>query len=82
MSFDNREFQSMLKGYPEDAVIALQVRFNGERELLTELTVDGIKFLVGEKELKMIVIGSKDLDMEYEALLNGSDFDETVYRER
>lgn len=78
---ENEEFQKLLAKYPLDALIALQVRFNGEREILFDFTIEGIQFPMGDEIAKVIVLGSEDLDMEYESILNGADADETIYRE-
>lgn len=78
---ENEEFQEVLGKYPPDALVALQVRFNGERELLFDFTIEGIIIPIGKEMTKTIVLGSEDLDMEYEAILNGADADETIYRE-
>lgn len=79
---ENKDFQELLKKYPGDAVMAIQIRFAGTRQLLYDLKVEGIKFPVGNDELKVITIECEDLNEEYEVLMDGADFHEAVYSER
>ena len=79
---ENNEFQELLKKYPGDAVMAIQIRFGGDRELLYDLKIEGIKFPVGiDDELKVVTIECEDLNEQYDDLMDGADFNETIYCE-
>ncbi len=78
---ENNEFQELLKKYPGDAIMAIQIRFAGDRQLLYDLKIEGIKFPVSNGELKVITIECDDLNEQYDALMDGADFNETIYCE-
>ena len=74
---ENKEFQKLLKKYPDDIPVAIAVTYNDTTSLLYDLEVEGIKV----ENMKAVIIINQDLNLEYETLLNGADVDEEIYRE-
>ena len=77
MTIDNKEFRELLKKYPDDLPVAIGIHYNNTRGIFTAIGVEGIEC----QGHKVVIISSKDVDYEYETLLNGADVDEEVYRE-
>ena len=69
---ENKEFQSILAKYPDDAVICMGVRYNGVTAFW-DVRLDGIRFNVNDKDLKVILLLNDELSKEYEHLMNGGD---------
>lgn len=78
---ENKEFQEILKKYPDDAVMALCLEYNNQKSLFYDLEINGIKFEVEGTEIKAVIIVNEDFNKEYETLINGGEIDEKIYRE-
>ena len=74
---ENKEFQNLLKKYPDDIPVAIAVAYNGVTSLLYDVEVKGIKV----DDMKAVIIMNQDLNNEYETLMNGAEVDEEIYRE-
>ena len=74
---ENKEFQDILKKYPDDIPVAIAVAYNGVTALLYNLEVEGIKV----DDMKAVIIMNQDLNNEYETLMNGAEVDEEIYRD-
>lgn len=74
---ENKQFQELLKKYPDDAVMAIGIHYNNQTSLLYDVEVKGIAF----ENMKVILIMNEDLNYEYETLMNGADIDKEIYRE-
>ena len=77
MAIENKEFQELLKKYPDNLPVTIAVSYNKHKSIFTDIDVKGIKC----QGMKVIIISSRDVDYEYETLLNGADVDEEVYSE-
>lgn len=77
MMIENKEFQNLLKKYPDNLPVAIAVTYNENTSFLFNLEVKGIKV----DDMKAVIIVNQDLNLEYETLLNGADIDEEIYRE-
>lgn len=74
---ENKEFQELLKKYPGNLPVAIAVHYNDTNSIFTGIEVKGIEC----QGHKVVIISSKDVDYEYETLMNGADVDEEIYRE-
>ena len=77
MAIENKEFQELLKKYPDNLPVTIAVSYNNHKSIFTDIDVKGIKC----QGMKVIIISSRDVDYEYETLLNGADVDEEIYSE-
>ena len=66
---ENKEFQELLKNYPDDIGIALAIRFNDLTSIFSDIQVKGIACHGRE----VVIIMSEDVNNEYETLMNGAD---------
>lgn len=74
---ENKEFQDILKKYPDDIPVAIAITYNDTTAFLYNLEVKGIKV----EDMKAVIIMNQDLNNEYETLMNGAEVDEEIYRE-
>ena len=77
MVVENKEFQELLKKYPDNLPVTIAVSYNNHKSIFTDIEVKGIAC----HGMKVVIITSKDVDYEYETLLNGADVDEEIYSE-
>ena len=74
---ENKEFQEILKKYPDDIPVALAIEYNNQKALFYNLEVKGIKF----EGMQAVIIVNQDFNIEYETLMNGGEVDEEIHRE-
>ena len=75
MTLTNGELQEWLSRYPKDLPVAIAVTFNNNLSLFYEVAVEGIQ----SGDMKVVIVSSKDVDFEYETLMNGCDDIEENY---
>ena len=74
---ENKEFQSILKKYPDDIPVAIAITHNNMTSLFYNLEVEGISF----EGNKAVIVFNRDINEEYELLYDGGEIDEEIYRE-
>jgi len=74
---ENKEFQSILKKYPDDMPVAIAITHNNMTSLFYNLEVEGISF----EGNKAVIVFNRDINEEYELLYDGGEIDEEIYRE-
>lgn len=74
---ENKEFQKLLKQYPDDAPVAISITHNEVTSLFYDVEVKGIKF----EGMKAVIVFNEDINQEYEVLYDGGEIDEEIYRE-
>lgn len=74
---ENKEFQSILKKYPDDMPVAIAITHNNMTSLFYNLEVEGISF----EGNKAVIVFNRDINEEYEVLYDGGEIDEEIYRE-
>ena len=75
---ENKEFQELLKKYPDDLPVAIAITYNDVTSMFYNLEVQGISF----EGNKAVIIINEDVNMEYETLMNGAEVNEEIYREQ
>ena len=74
---ENKEFQEILRKYPDDIPVALGIEYNNQKALFYNLEIKGIKF----EGMQAVIIVNQDFNIEYETLMNGGEVDEEIHRE-
>ena len=74
---ENKEFQELLKKYPDNLPIAIAITHDEVTALFYDVKVEGIQ----SGEMKSVIIFNEDINQEYEVLYDGGEINEEIYRE-
>ena len=68
---ENGELQKILKKYPDTLPIMIAISYNNHTSLFDDVEVKGVRV----EGTEAVIVLSRDVNYEYETLLNGAEID-------